>query len=116
MDFNSKPFDAPFKAFLAPPSVLQQNQMPGNIPDVNRSLLLLFLLLLACFRSSSDLIGATAQPNVLLICVDDLKPLLGCYGDKRILSPNIDRLAKRSLSSSAPTAIRPSAPLPAMRS
>jgi hypothetical protein len=22
-----------------------------------------------------------ARPNVLLICVDDLKPLLGCYGD-----------------------------------
>ena len=37
------------------------------------------------------------RPNVLLICVDDLKPLLGCYGDKRVVSPNIDRLAKRSV-------------------
>jgi iduronate 2-sulfatase len=36
-------------------------------------------------------------PNVLLICVDDLKPLLGCYGDKRVQSPNVDRLAKRSV-------------------
>jgi iduronate 2-sulfatase len=36
-------------------------------------------------------------PNVLLVCVDDLKPLLGCYGDKRVHSPNIDRLAKRSV-------------------
>ncbi len=41
--------------------------------------------------------GAAAATNVLLICVDDLKPLLGCYGDHRIKSPNIDRLAKRGL-------------------
>jgi iduronate 2-sulfatase len=29
--------------------------------------------------------------------VDDLKPLLGCYGDKSIQSPSIDRLAKRGV-------------------
>lgn len=39
---------------------------------------------------------AAEKPNVLLICVDDLKPLLGCYGDKIIKTPNIDRLASRS--------------------
>ena len=38
-----------------------------------------------------------AKPNVLLICVDDLKPILGCYGDKLAHSPNIDRLAARGL-------------------
>jgi iduronate 2-sulfatase len=39
----------------------------------------------------------TKRPNVLLICVDDLKPVLGCYGDRMVKSPNIDRLAKRGL-------------------
>jgi iduronate 2-sulfatase len=39
----------------------------------------------------------STKPNVLLICVDDLKPVLGCYGDKLIESPNIDRLAKRGV-------------------
>jgi arylsulfatase A-like enzyme len=33
------------------------------------------------------------RPNVLLICVDDLRPELGCYGAKHIHSPAIDRLA-----------------------
>ena len=41
--------------------------------------------------------AAKAKPNVLLICVDDLKPLLGCYGEKQAHTPNIDRLAKRSV-------------------
>ncbi len=50
-------------------------------------------LLLLCGNS----LFAAAKPNVLLICVDDLKPLLGCYGDKVVKSPNIDRLAARGV-------------------
>ncbi len=33
------------------------------------------------------------NPNVLLLCVDDLRPELGCFGVSYIRSPNIDRLA-----------------------
>jgi iduronate 2-sulfatase len=56
----------------------------------------LFLLVLACSLGSLNAAPAP-KPNVLLICVDDLKPVLGCYGDKRVHSPNIDRLAKRGV-------------------
>ncbi len=34
------------------------------------------------------------KPNVLFIAVDDLKPLLNAYGESRMKTPNIDRLAR----------------------
>lgn len=40
---------------------------------------------------------AAERPSILLICVDDLKPTLGCYGDATVKSPNIDALAARGL-------------------
>lgn len=33
------------------------------------------------------------KPNVLFVAVDDLRPELGCYGNRRAISPNIDRLS-----------------------
>ncbi|NDW09637.1 sulfatase [Dysgonomonas sp. 520] len=33
--------------------------------------------------------------NILFIAIDDLKPELGCYGNKLIKTPNIDKLADR---------------------
>ncbi|MBN1998816.1 sulfatase-like hydrolase/transferase [candidate division KSB1 bacterium] len=45
-----------------------------------------FVTMLQCRQKKS-------KPNVLFIAVDDLRPQLGCYGHKQMISPNIDRLA-----------------------
>lgn len=37
------------------------------------------------------------KPNVLLLYMDDLRPQLGCYGQKQMQSPNIDQLAKEGV-------------------
>ncbi len=51
-----------------------------------------FLLLVLLSLSSF----AKDKPNILMISVDDLKPMLGFYGDQMVQSPNIDRLAEKS--------------------
>ncbi len=59
-----------------------------------------FLLLvsgLALMWGSHSLCLSAERPNVLLILVDDLKPTIGCYGDPVARTPNIDRLATRSM-------------------
>ena len=38
-------------------------------------------------------VDANCQYNVLFIVVDDLRPMLGCYGHPEMHTPNIDRLA-----------------------
>ena len=37
------------------------------------------------------------QLNVLFIVIDDLRPALGCYGNKFMVTPNIDNLASHSV-------------------
>jgi hypothetical protein len=44
-------------------------------------------------KKSEDLSGK--KPNILLICVDDLRPELGCYGKVHMKTPHLDRLAKQ---------------------
>lgn len=56
------------------------------------SLVFVFLL----FGLPSDGVAQSAdRPNVLLICVDDLRPELNCFGRDYIHSPNIDGLARK---------------------
>ncbi|KAG8199679.1 hypothetical protein JTE90_022129 [Oedothorax gibbosus] len=51
-------------------------------------------LLILRGKQEDDYLG---KPNILLIIVDDLRPALGCYGDKIALTPNIDQLASKGV-------------------
>ena len=55
-------------------------------------LLSLALVLVAC-SGNKETNQIPEQPNILFIAVDDLRPELGCYGERLIHSPNIDQLA-----------------------
>ncbi len=48
-----------------------------------------------CINNEKNIIGNSSdKPNILFICVDDLRPELGCYGHDHIHSPNLDKLAE----------------------
>ena len=55
--------------------------------------LLSFLGALFSFAS----VDAADRPNILFIAVDDMRPELGCYGNKIVKTPNIDRIAARGM-------------------
>ena len=40
---------------------------------------------------------ASDRPNVLVIAIDDLRPELGCYGNREVKTPNLDQLATTGL-------------------
>lgn len=51
----------------------------------------LILMLIGCKNHSNE--KNLTSPNILMICIDDLRPELGCYGNTIIQTPNIDKLA-----------------------
>ena len=44
-----------------------------------------------------NLVAAEPRPNILMIAVDDLRPMLGCYGVDWMKTPNIDQLAAEGM-------------------
>lgn len=46
-----------------------------------------------CIHSTN----AAIRKNILFIIVDDLRPALRCYDDSLAVTPNIDRIAERSV-------------------
>ena len=57
------------------------------------SILALALLLAIPHLALADSAAHTVKPNVLFLCVDDLRPELGCYGKASLKTPNIDKIA-----------------------
>lgn len=66
-------------------------------PDASASRLMGTLMILTLLLFSSPIHAAETKPNVLVICVDDLRPELNCYGVSYVKSPNMDRLAKSGM-------------------
>src|SRR5439155_10156451 len=53
---------------------------------------------LTCFALAVPSFAAERKPNVILILADDLGyGELGCYGQKKIKTPSLDRMAKEGL-------------------
>src|SRR5262245_40175437 len=49
------------------------------------------VLALAAFAAAP--IRAAEKPNILWLIAEDFGPALGCYGQKEVATPNLDRLA-----------------------
>jgi iduronate 2-sulfatase len=54
---------------------------------------LAFLVALCCTAFAAE----PGRPNVLFLISDDLNNCLGCYGDPRARTPNLDKLAARGV-------------------
>ena len=72
-------------------------RMMGNIMESRLVLGIAFGICAAGIAESAEQKSIATKPNILFIAVDDLRPAMACYGDQLALTPNMDRLAKRSV-------------------
>ena len=61
-------------------------------------ILLIFVVIITSSCKENKVEPQEAKPiNILFLSMDDLKPMLGAYGDNFIISPNIDKLASEGV-------------------
>ncbi len=58
---------------------------------------LVLALLLSAFVIPHSSFAAAQRPNILFIAIDDLRPEIGAYGVNCAITPNIDKLAAKSV-------------------
>ena len=66
--------------------------------NLKRFLPILTAAVLAVVLLASTKKEPVQKPNILLICIDDLRPELNCFGASYVHSPNIDQLASQGVS------------------
>ncbi len=80
---------------------LRSRAVPASIPPMKTNAMLprrLYGILTACFAAIICCDGlSAAPPNILFIAADDLRCDLGSYGNTDVMTPNLDRLADRSV-------------------
>jgi len=81
------------------PTSSENRSTPADRGDNILRLTMKNLIVLACLIPAvcSAEENSPRPFNVLFIAVDDLRPELGCYGNRIVKTPNIDRLAARGM-------------------
>ena len=70
------------------------DQKVNNKYNLNMNRAGLLFLIITLFITNVTKAQQKSKPNILFIAIDDFKPLTGSYGNVKIKTPNIDRLAK----------------------
>lgn len=69
------------------------------MPQTSRpaAALLCLLSVISVLVGSDKPVHAAERPNILWITCEDISPHIGCYGDERAITPNIDKLATQGV-------------------
>ncbi len=80
-----------------PPCVAALSRAGSSLDRLRAGAAALLLLPALLLAGAAPAPAIATRPNVLLICIDDLKPLLGCYGAPLARTPQLDRFAASGL-------------------